>query len=86
VSGTAHSGPVCPGIALLFAHCLAARPLPPAHALGDGAKAPGNRQYLPILTPSAGRGRMGPQLMRAKSKCLSVPTQKSQCVIYENHT
>jgi hypothetical protein len=29
-----------PGIALLLAHCLAARPLPPAYGLGDGAKPP----------------------------------------------
>jgi hypothetical protein len=33
-----------PGIALLLAHCLAARPLPPAYGLGDGAKPPENRQ------------------------------------------
>ena len=48
MSGTARSGPVCPGIALLFAHCLAAPSLPPAHALGDGAKPPENRQNLPV--------------------------------------
>ena len=48
MSGTARSGPVCPGIALLFAHCLAAPSLPPAHALGDGAKPPENRQDLPV--------------------------------------
>ena len=48
MSGTARSGPVCPGIALLFAHCLAAPSLPPAHALGDGAKPPENRQHLPV--------------------------------------
>jgi hypothetical protein len=40
----ASSGPVCPGIALLLAHCLAARPLPPAYGLSDGAKPPENRQ------------------------------------------
>ena len=40
----ASSGPVCPGIALLLAHCLAARPLPPAYGLG--AKPPENRQNL----------------------------------------
>jgi predicted aspartyl protease len=37
---------VCPvhrSTALLLAHGLAARPLAPAHALGDGARAPGNR-------------------------------------------
>ena len=39
---------VCPGIALLLAHCLAARPLPPAYGLGDGAKPPENRQHLPV--------------------------------------
>ena len=44
----ASSGPVCPGIALLLAHCLAARPLPPAYGLGDGAKPPENRQNLPV--------------------------------------
>ena len=44
----ASSGPVCPGIALLLAHCLAARPLPPAYALGHGAKPPENWQNLPI--------------------------------------
>ena len=44
----ASSGPVCPGIALLLAHCLAARPLPPAHALGDGAKPPENQQNLAV--------------------------------------
>src|ERR1035441_10642897 len=44
----ASSGPVCPGIALLLAHCLAARPLPPAYGLGDGAKPPENRQTLPV--------------------------------------
>jgi hypothetical protein len=42
-------GPVCPGIALLLAHCLAARPLPPAYGLGDGAKPPENRRSLPIV-------------------------------------
>ena len=42
----ASAGPVCPGIALLLAHCLAARPLPPAYGLGDGAKRPENRQIL----------------------------------------
>jgi len=42
------SGPVCPGIALLLAHCLAARPLPPAYGLGDGAKPPDNQQELPV--------------------------------------
>ena len=40
-------GPVCPGIALLLAHSLAARPLPPAFGLGDGAKSPENQQNLP---------------------------------------
>jgi len=44
----ASSGPVCPGMALLLAHCLAARPLPPAYSLGDGAKPPENRQNLPV--------------------------------------
>jgi hypothetical protein len=44
----ASSGPVCPEIALLLAHCLAARPLPPAYGLGDGAKSPENRQNLPV--------------------------------------
>ena len=44
----ASSGPVCPGIALLLAHCLAARPLPPAYGFGDGAKPPENRQTLPV--------------------------------------
>jgi hypothetical protein len=44
----ASTGPVCPGIALLLAHCLAARPLPSAYGLGDGAKPPENRQDLPI--------------------------------------
>jgi hypothetical protein len=29
-------------MALLLAHCLAARPLPPACGLGDGAKPPEN--------------------------------------------
>jgi hypothetical protein len=43
----ASSGPVCPGIVLLLAPCLAARPLPPAYGLGDGAKSPENRQNLP---------------------------------------
>jgi hypothetical protein len=45
----ASSGPVCHGIALLLAHCLAARPLPPAYGLGDGAKPPENRQNLPVV-------------------------------------
>src|ERR1035437_737353 len=44
----ASSSPVCPGIALLLAHCLAARPLPPAYGLGDGAKPPDNQQKLPV--------------------------------------
>jgi hypothetical protein len=44
----ASAGPVCPGIALLLAHCLAARPLPPAYGLGDGAKPPENPQNLPV--------------------------------------
>jgi len=41
------SGPVCPGIARLLAHCLAARPLPSAYGLGDRAKPPENMQNLP---------------------------------------
>jgi hypothetical protein len=44
----ASSGPVCPGIALLRAHCLTARPLPPANGLGDEAKPPENRQNSPV--------------------------------------
>jgi len=36
----ASSGSVCPPIALLLAHYLAARPLPPVHASGDGATPP----------------------------------------------
>jgi hypothetical protein len=44
----ASPSPVCPGIALLLAHCLAARPLPPAYGLGDGAKPPENRRNLPV--------------------------------------
>jgi hypothetical protein len=44
----ASSSPVCLGIALLLAHCLAARPLPPAYGLGDGAKPPENRKNLPV--------------------------------------
>jgi hypothetical protein len=44
----ASSGAVCPGIALLLAHCLAARSLPPAYGLGDGAKPPENRQNVPV--------------------------------------
>jgi hypothetical protein len=49
----ASSGPVCHGITLLLAHCLAAWPLPPAHALGEEAKPPENRQNLPV-------GALGP--------------------------
>src|ERR1035437_3462665 len=44
----ASSGPVCPGIALFLAHCLAARPLTPAYGPGDGARPPENRQNLPV--------------------------------------
>ena len=44
----ASSGPVCPGIALLLAHCLAARAAASAYGLGDGAKPPENRQDLPV--------------------------------------
>jgi hypothetical protein len=44
----AFSGPVCPGIALLLAHHLAARPLPPACGLDDAAKPPETRQNLPV--------------------------------------
>jgi hypothetical protein len=44
----ASSGPVCLGIALLLAYCLAARPLSPAYGLGDGAKPPEYRQTLPV--------------------------------------
>jgi hypothetical protein len=44
----ASSGPVCPRIAPLLAHCLAARPLPAAYGLGDGAKPPENRQNSPV--------------------------------------
>lgn len=32
----------------LLAHCLAIRPLPPAHTLGDGATPPETRQNLPV--------------------------------------
>ena len=44
----ASSGPVCPGISLLLAHCLAARPLPGAYGLGDGARPLENRENLPV--------------------------------------
>ena len=37
-----------PRIAPLLAHRLAARPLPPAYGLGNGAKPPENRQSLPV--------------------------------------
>jgi hypothetical protein len=37
-----------PPPALLLAYCLAARPLPPAYGLGDGAKPPETRQDLPV--------------------------------------
>jgi hypothetical protein len=47
----ASSGPVCPGIALLLAHCLATRPLPTAYGLGDGEKPPENRPTLPVDAP-----------------------------------
>ena len=46
----ASTGPVCPPNALLLAHCLAARPLPPVHASGDGAKPPKTRYLLFIDT------------------------------------
>jgi hypothetical protein len=36
----ASSGPVCPGIALLLAHCLAVRPLPTANAIEVKPKPP----------------------------------------------
>ena len=39
-----------PRIALLLAHCLAAGPLPPAHALGDAAKPPKTRHFLFVDT------------------------------------
>jgi hypothetical protein len=45
----ASAGPVCPGSALLLAHGLTARPLPPACGLGDGAKPPENRQNSPVV-------------------------------------
>ena len=48
MSGTARSGPVCPGIALLFAHCLAIAPLPPANAIGANPKPAENRQNVPV--------------------------------------
>jgi hypothetical protein len=44
----ASSGPVCPGIAMLPPHCLAARPLPPAPPVADRAKPPEYRQNLPV--------------------------------------
>ena len=44
----ASSGPVCPGIAMLPPHCLAARPLPPALPAADWAKPPEYRQNLPV--------------------------------------
>jgi hypothetical protein len=49
-TGSHWSKPVAPSLystsstAPLFAHCVAVRPLPPAHALGDGAKPPETRQ------------------------------------------
>src|ERR1035438_4009317 len=49
----ASSGPVCHGITLLLAHCLAAWPLPPGHALGDGAKPPEHRHNLHNLLVEA---------------------------------
>ena len=54
------SGPVCPGIALLLARCLAAPPLPPAYGLGDGAKPPENRQSSPVAAlRQTWQGRVG---------------------------
>src|ERR1035437_9552893 len=49
----ASSGPVCHGIALLLAHCLAARPLPPAYGLGDGAKPPKTGKTCLLSPPPA---------------------------------
>ena len=46
----ASSGPVCPPVALLLAHCLAARPLPPVHASGAGAKPSKTRHLLFVDT------------------------------------
>ena len=43
-SGTGLLWPGLPRTAVLLTHCLAARPLPPAYALGDGAKPPETRQ------------------------------------------
>jgi len=44
----ASSGPVCPRIAMLPPHCLAARPLPPALPAADRARPPEYRQNLPV--------------------------------------
>ena len=86
----ASSGPVCHGIALLLAHCLAARPLAPACGLGDGAKPPENRQDWPVdalhqlWQAGAGMGESEKQFSftraalstggRAGSKFLSLPS------------
>ncbi len=66
MSGTAHSGPVCPRIALLFAHCLAARRCRPPTLLAMGQNRRKTGKTCP-WTPSARSGRMGLQWMRAKS-------------------
>ena len=52
VPGTGPRPPGLPRIALLLAHGLAARPLPPAHALGAGAKPPETQQRFPVEVPS----------------------------------
>src|ERR1035441_7492823 len=89
----ASSGPVCPGIALLLAHCLAARPLPPAYGLGDGPKPPEKRQNLlvealhQLWQDGAGMNENEKQFSftraasstsgRPKSKFLSVPQRRT---------
>jgi len=71
----AASGPVCHGIALLLAHCLAAGPLPPALPVADRAKPPENRLNLPVeaLGPVWQAGAT--MRMRAKSNSPS-PAQR----------
>ena len=56
----AFSCPVHRKTAPLLAHCLAVRPLPPAHAIEVKPKPPENGKNC-LLPPSAKSGRMGPQ-------------------------
>jgi hypothetical protein len=81
-----------PRIAPLLAHRLAARPLPPAYGLGNGAKPPENRQSLPVAAlhqlwqDGAGMNESEKQFSFTREASSTSGRAKNQILISKNVT